>query len=86
LRRCGTSADPPSTRKAGSSADELRALLLPDEPVRREEEVRLERLSKIFPGQRALRDVSLSMRAGEVHALVGPNGCGKSTLIKVLMR
>ncbi len=41
-------------------------------------------ISKTFPGVRALQDVSVSIRAGEVHALVGENGAGKSTLIKVL--
>lgn len=41
-------------------------------------------LSKTFPGQRALTDVDLAIRAGEVHALVGQNGSGKSTLIKIL--
>ena len=41
-------------------------------------------LSKTFPGQRALDDVDLAVRAGEVHALLGQNGSGKSTLIKVL--
>jgi ribose transport system ATP-binding protein len=41
-------------------------------------------LSKTFPGQRALDDVDLTVRAGEVHALLGQNGSGKSTLIKVL--
>jgi len=40
-------------------------------------------VSKQFTGVRALRDVSLSLRPGEVHALVGENGAGKSTLIKV---
>jgi len=44
----------------------------------------LRHLSKAFQGQWALRDVSLELRAGEVHALLGPNGCGKSTLIKIL--
>ena len=41
-------------------------------------------VSKSFPGVRALSDVSLTVRAGEVHALVGENGAGKSTLIKIL--
>ena len=41
-------------------------------------------VSKAFGGVRALRDVSLSIAPGEVHALCGENGAGKSTLIKVL--
>jgi ribose transport system ATP-binding protein len=46
--------------------------------------LRIEDLSKTFPGQVALADVDLTVAAGEVHALVGQNGSGKSTLIKVL--
>jgi len=41
-------------------------------------------VSKSFPGVRALHDVSMTMTAGSVHALLGENGAGKSTLIKIV--
>lgn len=41
-------------------------------------------LSKSFGAQRALKDFDLEVRAGEIHALVGENGCGKSTTVKCL--
>ncbi|HEB29848.1 MAG TPA: sugar ABC transporter ATP-binding protein [Spirochaetes bacterium] len=41
-------------------------------------------VSKEFPGVKALDGVDMSLKKGEVHALVGENGAGKSTLIKIL--
>ena len=41
-------------------------------------------ISKSFPGVKALDAVNISIREGEVHALLGENGAGKSTLIKIL--
>ena len=46
--------------------------------------IRLEKVSKRFPGVQALRDVTLDITAGSCHALCGENGAGKSTLGKVL--
>jgi ABC-type sugar transport system ATPase subunit len=46
--------------------------------------VRLEGITKHFPGVRALDDVTFDVYRGEIHALLGENGAGKSTLIKVL--
>jgi ribose transport system ATP-binding protein len=46
--------------------------------------LRLWDLSKTFGGQKALDKASLEIAPGEVHGLLGQNGCGKSTLIKIL--
>ncbi len=46
--------------------------------------LRMENIRKVFSGVVALDDVDLTLRAGEVHSLVGENGAGKSTLIKVM--
>jgi len=46
--------------------------------------LRIEGLSKQYPGVRALKGVDISFSSGEVHGLVGENGAGKSTLIKIL--
>jgi ABC-type sugar transport system ATPase subunit len=41
-------------------------------------------IGKTFPGVKALQGVNLTVREGQVHALLGENGAGKSTLIKIL--
>ena len=46
--------------------------------------LRMEGINKSFPGVKALDNVSLTVRAGTVHALMGENGAGKSTLMKCL--
>ncbi|MCR4797942.1 MAG: sugar ABC transporter ATP-binding protein [Lachnospiraceae bacterium] len=44
----------------------------------------LKGITKIFPGVKALNNVQFQLRRGEVHALMGENGAGKSTFIKVI--
>ena len=46
--------------------------------------LRMENIEKNFPGVKALDNVSLTVKAGTVHALMGENGAGKSTLMKCL--
>src|ERR1700749_5025854 len=48
-------------------------------------ELELRSITKDFGPTRALEDVSVSFRGGEIHALCGHNGAGKSTLMKVIM-
>src|SRR5438309_1714321 len=53
--------------------------MIQDDPL-----LRMEQISKAFPGVVALVNAHLRVNRGEVHALVGQNGAGKSTLIKIL--
>lgn len=46
--------------------------------------LQMKQISKVFPGVKALEQVTFSVKKGEIHALCGENGAGKSTLMKVL--
>src|SRR5262245_15521057 len=46
--------------------------------------LRVANVAKAFGATQAVRDASFELRAGEVLALVGENGCGKSTMVKIL--
>jgi ribose transport system ATP-binding protein/rhamnose transport system ATP-binding protein len=46
--------------------------------------IRLEGITKVFPGVKSLDSVNFEAKSGEIHALLGENGAGKSTLIKTM--
>jgi len=47
--------------------------------------LKMENITKTFPGVKALDKVNFKVEKGEIHGLVGENGAGKSTLLKILM-
>ena len=53
-------------------------------PAEQEYVLKMEHISKEYSGNRVLKDVSLHIRPGEIHALMGENGAGKSTLMNIL--
>ena len=44
--------------------------------------LQLRGITKIFPGVKALNNVQFDLKAGEIHALMGENGAGKSTFVE----
>lgn len=46
--------------------------------------LKMKGITKTFPGVKALENVNLKVKEGEIHSLCGENGAGKSTLMKVL--
>lgn len=51
-----------------------------------QDKIRIENLSFFYGQNRALKDITLSLRENEITAFIGPSGCGKSTLLRVLNR
>ena len=85
----GVSEGTPDFQKAAREAAPERGVLRPDDMQKGENgmaEYRLEMrgVSKSFPGVKALDGITLKVRPGTVHALMGENGAGKSTLMKCL--
>ncbi len=66
------------------TTDESTGDVRPTEPAAGPARLRLSGISKRFGAVRAIRNADLNVQVGEVHALVGENGAGKSTMIKII--
>ena len=73
-----------SSSSSGRSPEVLDQVTTPTPMRRADGGVTVRGVAKTFTGTRALAGIDLELRAGEVHALLGANGCGKSTLVKIL--
>ncbi len=60
--------------------------LQPPSPIYNHIVLRVDGLSKSFPGKQLLQDVSFTIRRGDKAALIGPNGSGKTTLLKMIVQ
>ena len=70
-----------TAQKGAASQDTVLASLA---DKNKEHTLRLDHITKTFPGVKALDDVTVEFKSGHVHAIMGENGAGKSTLMKVL--
>ena len=76
-----------STSSATAPFGAVSSAALAQQPVApARDKIRIENLSFFYGQNRALKDITLSLREKQVTAFIGPSGCGKSTLLRVLNR
>lgn len=76
----------PAPREAAPGAKTKTSVLESDPKMSADSPIilQMQSITKEFPGVKALSDVSITVRASEIHSICGENGAGKSTLMKVL--